>query len=236
MVMPHKHYIKSRHALGYLKRRIFAISHQSVAALSGMEHTHYHIGILALLDYRNPLAGSGLHVVKPQPLPQYFGQPCGYGRSEQSENSHLHPVVLHNLIGSECRLARGSVDDIGTQYGHVALSAPALKHFASGFHIVVAYIACIVAHEVHHSRSHVGSHRVDKVVVVHSGLPLENVAVVEQNHIVAIALPRLFYGSVDTRKASCRRLSGYEVIGEEVSVYVACLKQFYSSHGGCVKR
>ncbi len=83
-----------------------------------MEQTDKHIGMLALHDYWYPFAGSLLHVVKTEPLPQYLGQPRRYAGGNHSEHGNLYTLAIDYGIWTEVRFACSGIYYIGAEHRH----------------------------------------------------------------------------------------------------------------------
>ena len=91
------------------------------------------------------------------------------------------------------RFACVFVEDVGAEYGHIAVLSPSVEGVSPGLYIVVAHVSCVISHVVHHLRGDVGREGVDIVVVINRRLSLQYVAVVEQDYIVAIFFSVVFY-------------------------------------------
>ena len=118
-------------------------------------------------------------------------------------------------------LARSCFDDVGTQYREVAVVGPTVEHRTAHLHIVVAHVASIVAHEAQHFACQVARLLVDVVIVVGRGLSLQDIAVVEQQHVVAILLAKALDIGMHTRQAAFHISTVDKVVGIETSMHIA---------------
>ena len=91
------------------------------------------------------------------------------------------------------------------------------------FYVVVAHRLCIIPHVVHHRCGQVGHRGLNKVAIVTCGLTLKNVAVVEQDHILAILLAHFVYIRTHSGQRAFLVAAVNKVVRKETSVYVARL-------------
>ena len=224
--------VEARDTLCHLHGSVFAVlAAQPLCLGAGVEQAYHDVGLLLVEQYGHPAACGLLHVVEAQSLPQVGAEPHGDGGGYHAENGHAHAVALEDGVGLEVRLAGGGVDDVGTEHGIAAVGGPAVEDAAAGLHVVVAHVACHAAHEVEHVGGNVYRRGVDEVVVVCRRLSLQDVAVVDQEEVVAILLPELPHVGVHTCQAATDGTAAVEVEGIETSVYVARLEhtQFHGA-------
>ena len=186
-----------------------------------MEQAYHHIGFFLLFQDGHIFAGCLFHIVEAQAFPQVLGEPGWDAWGNHAQYSYLDAIALKNLIGLEMGLARSCFDDVGTQYREVAVVGPTVEHRTAHLHIVVAHVASIVAHEAQHFACQVARLLVDVVIVVGRGLSLQDIAVVEQQHVVAILLAKALDISMHSCQAAFHISTVDKVVGIEASMHIA---------------
>ncbi len=115
------------------------------------------------------------------------------------------------------------LDDVGPEQGAAHLANPLVVDLVAGLHVVVAHGLGVVAHVVDDAGREVLVVGHDVVRPVDAGLPLQDVAVVDEQQSVAVLLPLSVDVGAGPGERSLQWALLHEVVGEEVAVYVARL-------------
>ena len=97
----------------------------------------------------------------------------------------------------------------------------------TSLHIMVAYGGSIILHIVDYLGSYILVLGVDVVVEIAYRLTLQNVAIIEQQHILAMLLSQVVDICANPCKASCLWLATDEVVREEASVHIRSFYNLY---------
>ena len=159
----------------------------------------------------------------------------GNGWREHTEDDDLHTFDIVNGVGlqtavNSCRTAvqqRGIglvlPDDVGPQKRAPHLTYPLVVDLMPGLYVVVSDGLGIVLHVVHNRCGKVLVLRHDVVRPVDTRLALQNVAVVDEQQVVAVLLTLLLDIGVHAYKRSLQGLLLHKIVGKEVPMHVAGL-------------
>ena len=205
---------------------VFAIRRSDNAALkSTVKQSHDEVGVLVVVDEFYPILAALNDVVDAQAAVDARSKPVGDGRRQHAQHSNFHAFLVQYRVGFHIGGARCSVHNVGTQHGAFHLAHPLVVHGVSWLNVVVAHRLGIIAQVIHDLRRNILLGGVHIVVVVADGLPLQNIAIVEQYKAVAqCGAQRVDIGAKSGYRA-CPWLAGDEVIWEKTPVHVTCLEQ-----------
>ena len=216
VVVTEKDEVEARHLTRHFLGGVLLIGRRrDTARLSRMEESDDNIGFLLLFHDFHPALGCRHHLVETQPAPDVLRQPVGNGGGEHAEDSNAASVALDDGVRLQIRRARGCVDDVGTEHGTFDGSDPFVVDPVPGFHIVVADRLRVIAEIVDDLCGDVRLCGVDEIGVVAHGLSLEDVAVVEEQHVLAILFTQFVHIAAHARHASGFRFAVEQVVGEE---------------------
>ena len=122
-------------------------------------------------------------------------------------------------IGFVC----SGVDDVSSQDRAFYLFNPLIIYGMPRFDVVVAHRLRIILHVVHHRCGQVGHGGLNEIAIITRGLTLKNVAVVEQDNVLAILLAHFVYIRTHSGQRTFLVAAVDKVVRKEASVYVARL-------------
>ena len=216
--------VETRNLLSHHLRSILAVCiRDDTAVPAAVEQTDDDIRLFILLHILHPIFGRGYHLVESQSAPQRFAQPVGNCRRHHTDDHHLYAVAIEN--GEWCHVGRscGLVNDVGSQHGTVYVANPFVVNIMPRFHIVIAEGLCIVLHVVDDFGSDVLAVGLDIIGIVAHGLSLQDVAVVEQDDILAVFLAQVVYIGRYTCQRTFQFCSLYKIVWEKTAVNITCL-------------
>ena len=223
MIVPHQYNIKSRHILRYVERSILVVfARHFESLLSGMKQADHQIRVLFFTDNLHPFARRLLHIVETQSFPQIFGEPCRDGRGNHSQYYDLHAITLQHFIWSQMGLSRRRIYDVGPQYREVTSRDPTVENGTPRFHIMVTHVAGIILHIVHHFRAKMGRYRIYIIIVIGSGLSLQDITVIQQYQILFILFAFFLHERINPCQTPLPLMAGYKIVRIIIAMYVTC--------------
>ena len=246
MVVSEEDDVEAGHLSGHRSRRVLLIVlSDDASVLARVEQAEDQVGALLLLDILHPFLGAAYHLLKLHALPYRLVQPVGDSGRQHADHADLHPVLIVHGVGLYPRIdvlriglavLGALLHDVRTEQRTAYLSDPLVIHLVARLDIVVAHGLCVVAHIVDHAGREVlvvGHHVVRPV---HAGLSLHDVAVVDQQQVVAILCAFLLNIGIGAHERSFQRRLLHEVIGEEMAVNVAGLNHFQLNGLGLLRK
>ena len=198
---------------------------RNAAVLARVEQSDDDVGLLLLLHHAQPLARRAHHLLEAKPAPQVLAQPVGDGGREQADDGDARAATLQDGVGLEVGLVGLGVDDVGAQDGAVGGAHPFVVDPMARLHVVVANGLRVIAEVVDDLCRDVGAGRVHIVGIIVYGLALEDVAIVEQDDVLAMLAAQLVDVCGHTSQRPSLGLAVDEVVGEEATVHVAGLNE-----------
>ena len=232
MVMAEENEVEARHFFCHLDRGVFIIfGSLDASVFSAMEKADDNIRFLILLKIFHPFAGVCYHVLKFQSAPEILREPVRNGRSNHSQNCHLHAFAVQDEIRLNVWFACRSADDVGTQDWAVEFFYPFVVNRMTRFNIMIPKHLRIKLHVVYHIGSHVPSLSIYIIIIIAGRLTLQNIAILQENEIILVIFSQIVYIGRYTRQGSCFWLTVDEIVREERAVHIACLyhSQFYGT-------
>ena len=217
--------IKALHLLCHSLGGVFLhiVLHRDATIKAAVEEADDDVRTLHLLDVLHPSARAAHHLLKLQALPQALVEPAGDGWRQHAKDGYLHALALDHGIGTDIRQPSRCVDDVRTQHRAVHLAYPFVVDLMARLHIVIAHCLSIIAQVVHHAGSQVLFLRHDIVRPVHAGLSLQDVAIVDEQHTVAILLALALHIGAHPGEGAFQGLALDEVVREETSMNITGL-------------
>ena len=226
VVVTEEHHVEARHLTRHGQRRILlVVGRRNAAVLARVEQSDDDVGLLLLLHHAHPLARRAHHLLEAKPAPQVLAQPVGDGGREQADDCDARAATLQDGVGLEVGLVGLGVDDVGAQDGAVGGAHPFVVDPMARLHVVVANGLRVIAEVVDDLCRDVGAGRVHIVGIIVYGLALEDVAIVEQDDVLAMLAAQLVDVCGHTSQRPSLGLAVDEVVGEEATVHVAGLNE-----------
>ena len=191
--------------------------------------------MLGVLDILHPFSGAAGHLLKFYALPDRFVQPVGDSGCQHTDDADLHAVDVVSGVGLQTGIDAlwigravlvGFLDNVRTQQRTAHLTDPFVVDLMAGFYIVIAHGLSIVFHIVDHRGSQVLVLRHHVVRPVHTGLPLQDIAVVDQQQVFAILLTLFLDIGVSACEGAVDGPVVHKVPREEMPVHIARFNHF----------
>ena len=179
--------------------------------------------MLHLLQVLDPLLGTADHLLKLQPLPQRLVQPVGDGRRQHADNAYLDALAVENGVGLHVGILGLAVNDVGAEGWTSHFANPLVVHLVARLDVVVTHRLCVEVHVVDDAGGYVLPLGHDEVRPVAGWLSLQNVAIVNEQQVLAVFAAQLLDVCVDANQRALQGLFLHEVIREEMPVDVAGL-------------
>ena len=232
MVVAEENQVEARHFFCHLDRGVFIIfGSLDTSVFSAMEKADDDIRFLILLKKFHPFAGVCYHVLKFQSAPEILREPVWNGRSNHSQNSHLHALAIQDKIRLNVWLACRSADDVGTQDWAVEFFYPFVVNRMTRFNIMISKYLRIILQVVYHIGSHVSCLSIYIIIIIAGRLALQNIAILQEDEVILVIFSQIVYVGRNARQGSCFWLTVDEIVREERAVHIACLyhSQFYGT-------
>ena len=231
MIVPHQYDIESRHILRYVERSVLVVfARHFESLLSGMEQADHQIRVLFFTDNLHPFACRLFHIIETQSFPQIFREPCRDGRGNHSQYHDLHALTFQHFVRSQMGLSRRCIYDVGTQHWEVTSGDPTVENGTSRFHVMVTHVAGIILHIIHHFRAKMGRHRIYIIIVIGSGLSLQNIAVIQQYQILLILFALFLHERINPCETPLPFVAGYKIIRIIIAMYITCFYNLQFHH------
>ena len=232
MVVTEENQVEARHFFCHLDRGVFIIlCSLNASVFSAMEEADDDIRFLIFLKIFHPFAGVCYHILKFQSAPEILREPVWNGRSEHSQDSHLHAFAVQDKVRLDIRLTCRSADDVGTQDWAVEFFYPFVVNRMTRLNIMISKYLRIILHVVYHIGSHVSCLCIYIIIIIAGRLTLQNVAIFQEDEIILVVFTQIVDVGRNARQGSCFRLTVDEIVREERAVHIACLyhSQFYGT-------
>ena len=232
MVVTEENQVEARHFFCNLDRGVFIIfGSLNASVFSAVEEADDNIRFFILLKIFHPFAGVYYHIFKFQSAPEILREPVWNGRSEHSQDCHLHALAVQDEIRLNVWLACRSADDVGTKNWAIEFFYPFVVNWMTRFNIMIAKHLRIILHVVDHIGSHVSSLCVYIIIIIAGRLSLQNIAILQEDEVILVVFSQIVDVGRNARQGSCFRLTVDEIVREERAVHIACLyhSQFYGT-------
>ena len=232
MVVPEENEVEARHFFCHLDRGVFIIfGSLNASVFSAVEEADDNIRLFILLEILHPFAGVCYHIFKFQSAPEILREPVWNGRSNHSQDCHLHALAVQNEIRLNVWLACRSADDVGTKNWAIEFFYPFVVNWMTRFNIMIAKHLRIILHVVYHIGSHVSSLCVYIIIIIAGRLSLQNIAILQEDEVILVVFSQIIDVGRNARQGSCFWLTVDEIVREERAVHIACLyhSQFYGT-------